>query len=114
MRSTIGRAILGLLRQARVTCLWLWGAHLQFAPPLLWFSPRRRKAVAAVERVLAEEWHLRQACDEAARDALHAELSEAMARLQQAAGGSYVLARRPAPAPRRRPRAASRPPNRPN
>ncbi|MFJ3218105.1 hypothetical protein ACIPLC_19555 [Kitasatospora sp. NPDC086801] len=70
-------------------------------PPLLWLSPKRRRAVAAVERVLAEEWHIRQTCDEAARDALHAELYEAMAGLH-------------APAPRRRPRTASRPPNRPN
>ncbi|MEV7937378.1 hypothetical protein AB0O82_14715 [Kitasatospora sp. NPDC088264] len=55
-----------------------------------------------MERTLAEEWHIRQTCDEAARDALHAELSEAVAGLHLA------------PAPRRRPRAAPRPPNRPN
>ncbi|MFJ4597251.1 MULTISPECIES: hypothetical protein [unclassified Kitasatospora] len=97
-----GRAFLDLMRKARVTCLWLWGVHLQFAPPVLWLSPERRRAVAAVERTLAEERHIRQTCDEAARDALHAELSEAVAGLHLA------------PAPRRRPRAAPRPPNRPN
>lgn len=108
----LGRTILGLMREPRITWSWVWGAYLQFTPPVLWLSPKRRQAVAAVAQILAEERHVRETCREATRDALHAELYEAMARLQRAAG-PYALARELAPVPRRRPR-ASRPPNRPN
>ncbi|MFE5584272.1 hypothetical protein [Kitasatospora sp. NPDC056531] len=110
--ASLGRTLLGLIREPRITWSWIWGAYLQFTPPVLWLSPKRRRALAAAARMLAEERHIREMCREATRDALHAELSEATDRLHRAAA-LYALVREPIPAPRRRP-PVSRPPNRPN
>ncbi|MFI8459296.1 hypothetical protein [Kitasatospora sp. NPDC085464] len=109
----IGRTILGLVREPRATWSWFWGGYLRFAPPVLWFSPERRRAVAAAALMLAEERQLRETCREAARDALRAELREATERLRRAAA-RYAAARELAAAPRRRRPPASRPPNRPD
>lgn len=109
----LGRTLLGLIREPRTTCSWLWGAYLQFTPPVRWLSPKRREAIAAVTRLLADERHLRETCREATRDALHAELFEAAGRLRRAVDVYALACGRVAPASRRRP-PASRPPNRPN
>ncbi|MFI2611512.1 hypothetical protein [Kitasatospora sp. NPDC018619] len=108
----LGRTVLALVREPRTTWSWLWGGYLQFAPPVLWFSPRRRETVAAVARLLADERHLRETCTEAAWEALHAELAEATDRLRRATV-LHALTRELAAPPRRRPAGSgSRPPNR--
>ncbi|WP_316528465.1 hypothetical protein [Kitasatospora brasiliensis] len=108
----LGRTVHSLMREPRVTWSWIWGAYLQFTPPVLWFSPGRRQAVARANRVRDDERHAHEALAEAVRDAILAQVEEAKAHAQRAAA-LYDLVHEVIPAPPRRPRVA-RPPNRRN
>ncbi|MFE4519777.1 hypothetical protein ACFRMQ_37040 [Kitasatospora sp. NPDC056783] len=109
----LGRAAHSLMREPRVTWSWIWGAYVQFAPPVLWFSPDRRQAVAWAKRVRDDERQADQVLAEAAREAVLAQVDEAMRHARRAAD-LYGLVNEVLAIPHRRPRAANRPPNRPN
>ncbi|MFE4977922.1 hypothetical protein ACFRAR_38215 [Kitasatospora sp. NPDC056651] len=109
----LGRAVRSLVREPRVTWSWIWGAYVQFAPPFLWFSPGRRRAVAWAKQVRDDERQADLVLAEATREAVLAQVDEAMRHAQRAAD-LYGLVHEVLALPHRRPRAADRPPNRPN
>ncbi|MFE4972494.1 hypothetical protein ACFRAR_10270 [Kitasatospora sp. NPDC056651] len=108
----LGRTFRSLICEPRVTWSWIWGAYLQFAPPVLWFSPGRRQAVAWAKQVRDDERRAQQVLAEAARDAVLAELAAVKARLKDSAD-LHTLVRELVAVPHHRAR-TNRPPNRPN
>ena len=70
----LGRTVRGLVREPRETWAWIWGAYLQLSPVVLAVSPKRRQAVAAVERMRADDRDFREMCRTLARDMLRREL----------------------------------------
>lgn len=106
----LGRTLRSLVVTPRDTWAWVWGAYLQFTPPVLWVSSGRRHAVATVTRLRDEDAYLRETCREITRDALRAELDNPRDPVVLIGLLRVVLDDH---SPHRR-RRVDRPPNRPN
>ncbi|MFE4519817.1 hypothetical protein ACFRMQ_37250 [Kitasatospora sp. NPDC056783] len=108
----LGRIVWDLIRAPRVTWSWVWGAHLQFAPPVLWLNPKKRRAAASADQLIADEKQVDQVLSDAFHAGVIAEIMEAKLQSAEIADLCEVV-RELAPVPVRRGR-SGRPPNRPN
>ncbi|MFJ6137642.1 hypothetical protein [Kitasatospora sp. NPDC092286] len=70
----LGRMLRGLATEPRVTWTWVWGVYLQFWPPVLWVSPRRRRAAREYDRILAQEQYEAEIGREITRSMIRQEL----------------------------------------